>query len=131
MIASNHNRPLQFLPLDKIIYGRSKFGPFGIAQPANSRRQALELNPLFREFQPARQGVILWKQLQGELIGPGNVFGITAQRHPAKRAAAFTKQRANVFRNKSWNIERVGHTSFFCLRPNIVSVVERDRAFVL
>src|SRR6266513_976580 len=131
MIAPDHNRRLEFSIFDQVVHSHSKLGTVAIAEPANSRRQTLKLNALPREFHPARQSFIFWKQLQGKPIGSSDIFGVAAQRHPTKGSTAFTKKRTNVLRNKPWNVERVCDAGLLGLRPDVVSVIESHRALLL
>ena len=91
----------------------------------------MKLDSLFRKFHPARKSLIFRKQVECEPIGARDVFGIAAQCNPAERAAAFAKQRPNVFWNKPGNIECVVDTGLLRLSANVVSVIECNGAFFL
>src|ERR1700730_17732775 len=107
MIASNHNRRFDFAALHQFVHGNAELGAFAVSEPANARRQSLKLNSFTGELHPASERLIFRKEFEREFVGAGNVVGIAAQRHPAKRTASFAKQRPNVFENESWNVERV------------------------
>src|SRR5581483_6073569 len=100
-------------------------------EPANSRRQTLELNALSRQGEPTLEMRILWKQLQRQRIGAIDVFGIARKGHPTKRPFAFAEQWPNVLRDKSRNVERVLDPGVERDRSHIVAIVERNRAATL
>src|SRR2546429_482615 len=61
MIASDHDRCFDFSALDEFIHGHAEFGAFAVTEPANSRRQTLEMDPLPGELHPARERLIFRK----------------------------------------------------------------------
>src|SRR6185503_10052102 len=100
MIASNHDWRVDLTALHQIVHGNSKLGPFTIAEPANARRQTLEMDSLFGQFHPALESFVFWKEFEGELISPRDVGRLAAQRNPSKWPLPFTEQWPNIFRNE-------------------------------
>ena len=91
MIAPDHDRCLDFAALHQLVHRDAKLSAFAVTEPANSRGQSLKLNPLLSELHPARQRLVFRKQFEREFVCARDVAGITAQRHPAKRAAPLAK----------------------------------------
>src|SRR5229473_5320815 len=100
MIASNDNRRLDLPTPHIVVYCQTKFGPLAVSQPANARRQALEMNSLLGQFHPARQNRVVRKHFQCQTIGGVDVVRRAGERGPAKRSASLTEQRTNVFWNE-------------------------------
>src|ERR1700716_1488276 len=103
MIAPNHNGRFDLAALHQIVYGHAKFCARTEPEPADARRQALEMNPFLRQLHPARQRFVLWKKFERESIGPRDVRGIATQRDPTKRPFPFAKQRPDVFGDEAEN----------------------------
>src|SRR6266480_99723 len=131
MITSNDNRRFDFAAFDQFIHRDAELCTLAITEPADARGQPLKLDSLFRKFHPAGKSLIFRKQVERELIGARDVFGIAAQCNPAERAAPFAKERPNVFWNKPGNIECVLDAGLFRLSANIVSVIKSYYAFFL
>src|SRR4029077_15732786 len=131
MIASNDNRRFYFAAFDQLIYCDAELCPLSVTQPADPRGQPLELNSLFCEFHPARESLILRKQVECELIGARDVLGVAAQCNPAEWTASFTKERPDVFWNETGNIECVLDAGLFRLSSNVVSIIKSHCAFSL
>src|SRR5206468_12388046 len=107
MIAADHDRCLDVAALHQFIDGDAKLGAFAVTEPANPRRQSLVMNSLLRQLHPARERLVFRKQFERELVCARDVNRITTQGDPAKRAAPFAKQWADVFRNEPGNLKRV------------------------
>src|SRR5207244_5628202 len=89
------------------------------------------LNSLLCEFHPARERLVFRKYFSREFIRARNVSSLATQRNPAERSSTFAKKRADVFENKSWNVERILDSGLFCLCTDIVSVIKCDGAIFL
>src|SRR5258708_11114872 len=128
MIAPHHNGSFQLPLLHQIIDRQTELCALAVAQPADSRRQTLKLDPLAREINPATQNLILRKEFEYQVVGDVNVRRLTRERHPAKRPPAFAEQPTNVSRHKSPEIVCILHPSLKRKGADIVTVVKRDRA---
>src|SRR6478672_13568900 len=107
MIAADGDRRLQIAPLDEFIDRFAHLGAFAISQPADARRQTLELHAVARQSQPAIQSLVVREKLQRQVVGFLYVRRVARQRYPAKRTLALTKKRANVFGHETWNFKRI------------------------
>src|SRR2546421_8992991 len=131
MIATDDDGRLDFAAPDQVVHGHAKLGAFAEPEPANTSGQSLEMDSLFRELHPAGERFVLWKHVEREAVGARDVFGIAAKRNPSEWTAPFAEKRPDVFRHETGDIERVLDAGLFRLGPNVVPVVESDRAFVL
>src|SRR5438477_5861043 len=112
MIAPDHDRRFDLAALHQLVHRYTKFGALTVTEPANACRQSLKMDPLFREFHPARERFVFRKQFESEFVCARNIFRLSTQRDPAKRAAAFAEKRTNVFGNETGNVERVLDAGF-------------------
>src|SRR5712691_3714001 len=119
MVATNDDRRADFTAPNEFVHGDAELRALAIAEPANPRGQTLKLNSLLREFHPAGQNFVFWKQFERQPIGARNICGGPAERDPAERSLSFAKERTDVLRDKPGNIERIFAAGFFCLRPNV------------
>src|SRR5438270_6726676 len=104
MVAPDHDWRLDLAFLDQIIHGQPELRALAIAQPADARRQSLELDALARQIDPAIEDAVLREKLQNKIVGHGNIGGIAGERDPAERPASLTEQRTNICRHKAWKI---------------------------
>src|ERR1041385_3613330 len=131
MIAPDRDRRFQIAALHEVVDSFAHLGALAVTEPADARRQSLQVNAFARETQPAIQRAIVRKQLECEVVSLANVFGVARQRDPAKRPFAFAEQRSNVFGHESRNLERVFATGVESLLANVVAVIKRDGAAAL
>ncbi len=99
-----------------------------VTQPADAGRKALERDALFGETEPALQPPVLRKQLEKRAVGRPNVFRLARKRGPPERPLALAEERPDVQRHEAADREGVGDTGLLRLSPEIVAVVEDDRA---
>src|SRR6185436_13867019 len=123
MITTNRYRSLNLSALNKIIDRLAHLRALPIAKPTDSRGQALKLNAISSQPQPAIQRSIFRKQLQREVIGLANVVWVTRQRDPAKRPFAFAEKRPDVFGDEAGNIKRIVTACIKRLLANVVAVI--------
>src|SRR4051794_12601895 len=131
MIATDNDWRFDLAALHQFIHSHAKFGARAKPEPTNPRRQTLEMDSLLGKFDPPRQSLVLRKKFESQPVGPRDVRRIPTQRNPSKWPFPFTEQRPDVFGNKAGNIKRVFHSRFFRLRPEVVPVIESDRAHFL
>src|SRR5438067_8111041 len=131
MIASDYNRRFDFAVFDQFIHRDAELWTLAITEPADARGQRLKLDPLFRQFHPARMRLILRKKVERKPIGARDVSGVAAKCNPAERAAPFAKERPNVFWNETGDIKCVLDTGSLRLSANVVSVIESYCTFFL
>jgi hypothetical protein len=66
------------------------------------------------------------------LVGGLDIPGVARKRGPTIRSGSLAKQRTNVRRNKAWKIKGMRHVPVIGhLAPEVVSVIEADRAAIL
>src|SRR5258707_1185043 len=126
VVPSDRNRRVEIAFSHQVVTRYSHFGTITLSEPANPRRQPLKLKLLLRQPEPATQRLILGKKAQSKIIGFSNIFRIAGQRDPPKRAFPLTKQRANVFRYKSWNFKGILYSRVKSAFPDIVAIVKCD-----
>src|SRR5438552_2249065 len=131
MIAADDDGRFDLATLNQIIHGDAKLSAIAIAQPANARRQTLEMDSLLCQFQPARKSLVLWKKFERKLISPRDVGWIAAQRDPSKRTFSFAEERAAILQHEPSNIEYLFDAGLFRLRANVVPIIESNRAALL
>jgi len=67
---------------------------------------------------------IVRKELHHSLVRPVDIFRISRERHPAKRALALTEEGADIGRHETRKLKRIGHTVVEGLLPKVVAVVK-------
>src|SRR6185369_12949664 len=101
MIAPDRDRRFKVAALHEIVDRLAHLSTLTVTEPADARRQSLEVNAIARQTQPAIQRAIVGKHLEGEIVGLAYVFCLARQRHPAKRSFAFAEKRPNVLGHKT------------------------------
>src|SRR5512133_740901 len=104
MIATDYNGRFDFAAPHQLVYGNAKLSALAVAEPANTRRQSLKMDPLFRELHPARQNRVFRKEFERQNVGARDVLGIPTQSNPAERTLSLAKKRPDVLRNEPGNI---------------------------
>ena len=69
VVAADDDGGLQFAVADKAVDGKTEFGAFAIAEPADARGEALELDVAAGKREPAGEGFIVGEKFEGEPIG--------------------------------------------------------------
>ena len=126
VIAADHDRRFDLAFLHQIVHRQAELGALAVAEPADARGQSLELDALAREIDPAAENAVLGEQLEDQFVGDVNVGGLTGERDPAERAAAFAEQRTNVGGHESGEIVGVLHAALEGEGADVVAVVEGD-----
>ena len=88
----------------------------------------MKTDALAGQREPAGQGFILLEHFRRQAVGAVNILGIAGEGHPAERATALAKQRADILRDEPGDIERVFDAGLLCLGADVVAVVEGHRA---
>src|SRR2546426_3301346 len=101
----NGSRGLGFA--HQLVEGQRRFVAFAVAQPADTRRQPLEMYFLAGQRDPTFQRRILREEFENSLVGAIDIFGIPCERYPAKGAFATAKEWANIGRDESRKIQGV------------------------
>ena len=120
MVATDHHRRLELAVANHLVERQAQLVAQAKAHPADTRRQALKVDPLACHIEPVVQVGVVGNQLLDLGVGLVDVLGIAAQRHPAERPDAFAEQRAHVRRHETGKVEGV-----------LAAVVERHLADVV
>src|SRR5208282_5340412 len=131
MIASHHDGSLDRAFFHKIVNRQSKPRTLAVPEPADASWQSLKLDALASQLNPAAQAAILRKKLEHEIVGDGDVRSLARKRRPPERPAPFAKQRPNIRRNESRKVISILNAALKRKGPNVVAVVEGDRAHFL
>src|SRR6476469_3264182 len=105
MITADHDRCADLAGCDQVIESQAGLVPLAITKPADSRRQPLEADLVASTTHPFVQPIIVWEETHHSLVGGFDVGWIAGQRHPAERALALTKQRPDVGRHETRELE--------------------------
>src|SRR6185437_14821582 len=89
------------------------------------------MNTLLRELDPTAKRFVVRKHFKNELVSAMNVRRLAGKRGPAKRTAAFAKQRANVSGNEPRKVVSICQTLLESECADVVAIVESDRAHFL
>src|SRR6202040_2981928 len=99
--------------------------------PADARRQTLEMNLRARHVEPVMQMRIVGDQLFDFCVGLVDVFGISGERDPAERTDTAAEQRANICRHEAGEIEGLSDTRVERDLPDVVAIVEYRQPHLL
>src|ERR1700730_10349209 len=98
--------------------------PLSQTDPANARRQSLEVNLRARHVEPVMQMRIVRDQLLDLRVGFVDVFGISGQCGPAKWTYTAAEKRSDVFGHETGEIEGTADAGVERHLPDIVAVIE-------
>src|SRR4029077_7499535 len=113
-----------FAGLHHLVETQADLRALAVAKPADAGRQALELDALARQPQPAMEVLVIGKRLHDGAIGAIDVLWVAAQRDPAKWALSLAEQRPDVGRYEARDIEGVGDARLERETAQVVAVIE-------
>src|SRR5204863_3339095 len=96
MVAADDEGGGNFSGSNQIVYGDAEVRAVSLSEPADSRRKALEFDLLLGERNPATEMVVVRKELEREVVGALDVFGIARQRDPAERSLPCAEKWSDV-----------------------------------
>src|SRR4051794_41112850 len=109
MIASDDDRR-GHLPLrDEPVEEQAGAMALAVPEPADARREALELDTLLRHADPAMERGVIREELEDRLVRHAKIVRIARQRDPAERPLPFAEERADEQRDEAADLERVLH----------------------
>src|SRR3546814_8643811 len=85
MVAADHDRAFQLAAFYHLVEGEAEPVALAEADPADARRQALELDARARHVEPGMQMRIVGDQLLHLGVGLVDVLRVAGQSHPAER----------------------------------------------
>src|SRR5260370_40976708 len=124
MVSADDDRRLDGAIADELVEAQAGARTFAVAEPADARRQALDLLFLARRGDPAHQGGVGGELLEHGAVGDSDVLGVTRERHPSERALAFAEKGPDVCRDEARKLERARAPAQLSLRAQAVAVVE-------
>ncbi len=130
VVAAEHDRGLHVAPGDQLVEPDPGQVPLAVAEPADPRRQTLEVDLLLGHPDPPGQRLVIGEQVEDGGVGGGDVGRVTGQRGPAERPPALAEQRPDVGGHEAGEVERPGIAGQLRLAPDRVAVVEDLRAGV-
>ena len=105
--------------------------PLLVAEPADARRQALEVHLLAGLGDPAAQVLVLGEQLEDRAVGRGDVGRVAGERGPAERPLALGEERPDVRGHEPGEVEGALVAAELRLGADRVAVVEDLGARIL
>src|SRR3989441_1018456 len=130
VVAADHERRLHAPGRHQVVEDPPRLRPIAVAEPADPRRQPLEVNPLARETEPADQVRVVAEGPDQRGVGLIDVLGIARERDPAERPLPLAEERANEGGHEA-GIGEVGDAGVLGRLPDVVAVVEENRAALL
>ena len=131
VVAADYDGRAQLTRAHHFVEGQAELGAQTQADPADTRRQALEADALAGHVQPAVQVGVIRDQFLDLGVGLVDVLGVAGQRRPAERADAAAEQWADVSRDETGEVEGIAHALFLGHLADVVAVVEGRHAHLL
>ena len=131
MVAADDDRGGDFAGADHFVEGEAQAVALAEPDPADPRGEALEGDPLARHVEPAVEMGIVGDQFLHALVGLVDVLGIAAQRDPAERADTATEEWADIGRDETGEVERVGDAGVERFLADVVAIIEGGHAHFL
>src|SRR3984957_12002034 len=101
MVAADHDGRGKLAALDHLVEGQSQAMTLSQTDPADARRQSLEMNLRTRHIEPVMQMRVVRDQLFDFCVGLVDVLGVPGERNPAERPDSAAEQRPDVFRKET------------------------------
>ncbi len=130
MVATDHDRGLEFAAGDHLVELEAGAVPVAEADPADARRKPLERDALLRHVEPAVQALVLGEQLLHRLVGLVDIFRVTRERGPAERTDPPAEERANIGGHETGEGKRVLKPFLLRHLADVVAVIERRHASI-
>ena len=131
VVAADHDRSRQLARGDHLVELQSREVALLVAEPADARREALEVDRVAGLVEPAHQPRIVGEQRLDGLVGLADVLGVSRECDPAERSAPLGELRADVGGNETREGERPVEAGELRLGADRVAVVEDLRTGVL
>ena len=128
MVASDHDRRLQFAALHHLVEREAEAVALAEADPADACGKALEGYPLARHVEPFVQMLVVGDQLLHLGVGLVDVLRVARQGAPAERTDAAAEERPDIGRHEAWKGEGVFQPFLERHLADVIAVVERRHA---
>ena len=126
MVAADDDGGLYRAAGHQFVEAQSGQVALAIPQPADARRETLEVDALLSHANPAPQVGVVGEQLQDRLIRHADILRVAAEGHPAERPLALAEQRPDVGGHEAGVAEGVAHAGVERPLAQVVAVVEDD-----
>src|SRR5258706_13350612 len=124
VVAADHDGSTELAPGHHLIEGQAEAMPVAQADPADARRQPLELDALGGHVEPVVQMWIVGNELTHFLVSAKDILRIPGQRHPPEGTDATAEQWPDILRHESRDLERVADALLQRNLTDVVAVVE-------
>src|SRR5213592_2884294 len=128
VVAADDDRRSEVATLDELVDPLAEQRALAVTEPAHPRGKTLERHAALRQADPARQRLVLGKELEHEAVGAMDVRRVSGKRDPPEGSTALGEERTDVFGNEAWIAEGAREAGLFCLASQVIAVVERDGA---
>jgi hypothetical protein len=95
-----------------------------VPEPADARREPLELHPLLGHREPRLEVGVVLHELADARVGHADVLGVPGERGPPKRPLALAEERPDVLRHEALDVERALAAGLLRACADVVAVVE-------
>src|SRR5439155_7958773 len=109
VIASDDDRRLHLLLGDEAVEEQSRLGALAVAEPADARRESLELDALLGHADPAMQRGVVREELEDGFVGGEEIRRIAAERRPSERTFSLAEERPDEERHEAADVEGILH----------------------
>ena len=99
---------------DQLVDRKTGTGAVAVAEPANPRRETLELDATGRQLEPATKEPVVREQLEELAIDGLDVGGLPRKRCPSKRPHSATEERSNIGRDEARVCKCVRYARAMC-----------------
>jgi hypothetical protein len=131
VVPPDDDRRLHGARPDELVERESGFRALAVPEPADPGRQPLERHLLLGHPEPAVERGLVGEELDERLVRPEDVRRVARQRDPPERPGALAEERADERGHEAGEVEGIDHPCLLRLRPDVVPVVEDDRALPL
>ncbi len=131
MVTTDNDRRFQLAAGDHLIEAQTGLHPFSVAQPADARRQSLELNLLARHFNPAKQVLIVREEFGDGFVCAVYILRIAGESNPPERTFAKAEEGPNVSWDKAREVESIPHSMVERALAQVVAIIENLRTTTL
>ena len=128
VVAADDDRGLHSAAAHEVVEDEPHLRALAVAEPADAGGKALRLHPLAGERDPPGQAAVPGEGREDGLVRGREVVGVAGEAGPAERALALAEERPDVGGHEPGEVEGVFDTGLHGLGPDVVAVVEDDRA---
>ena len=109
---------------DELVDRQTCSRPVAETEPADPRRQPLELDPVGCELEPALEDCVVGKEATQHLVDRRDVGRVAGQDRPPKRPDSATEERADIGRDEARVCEGLLYARLRGLTSQVVAIIE-------